>query len=102
MKNFSSPGADASARRAEAHRQAGLHAQRAQRWEAAVHEFERATDLAPADSLMWMNLARARTRNGEYATALEAALRACEVDAASPVACRIAAELALQMARPAD
>ena len=102
MKNFSSPGPDASARRAEAHRQAGLHAQRAQRWDMAVQEFEHATDLAPADSLMWINLARARMGTGAYATALEAALRACALDPRSVVACRIAAELALQMARPAD
>jgi predicted O-linked N-acetylglucosamine transferase (SPINDLY family) len=106
MKNFSSPGhhanGSASARRAEAHRQAGLHAQRAQRWDAAAQEFERATDLAPADALMWINLARSRMALGQHVAALEAAQRACELDRGSVVACRIAAELALQMARPAD
>ena len=102
MKNFSSPGPNASARRAEAHRQAGLHAQRAQRWDTAAQEFERATDLTPADSLMWINLARSRMALGQHLSALEAAQRACELDRSSAVACRIAAELALQIARPAD
>ncbi len=104
MKNSASPGrpvhGGASARRAEAHRQAGLHAQRAHRWDAAVHEFERATDLTPADALMWMNLARSRMALGQWLPALEAAHRACELDRSSAVACRIAAELALQMSRP--
>jgi predicted O-linked N-acetylglucosamine transferase (SPINDLY family) len=102
MKNFSSSRPSASAVRAEAHRQAGLHAQRAQRWDAAAREFERATDLTPADSLMWINLARSRMALGQPLPALEAARRACELDRCSLVACRIAAELALQMARPAD
>ena len=106
MKNFSSPGRQAtglaSARRAEAHRQAGLSAQRSQRWDAAVQEFERATDLTPADALMWINLARSRMALGQHVPALEAAHRACELDRSSVVACRIAAELALQMSRPAD
>src|SRR5579862_1745548 len=92
----------ASARRAEAHRQAGLHAHRARRWDVAALEFEQATVLAPADSLMWMNLARTRMALGQYTVALEAAQRACELDRTSPVACRMAADLALQMARPAD
>ena len=49
MKNAPSlNGADARARRAEAHRQAGLHAARAQRWDAAAVEFERATHHAPS------------------------------------------------------
>ncbi len=106
MKNFSSPGhpafGSASARRAEAHRQAGLHAQRAQRWDAAAQEFERATDLTPTDSLMWINLARSRMALGQHVPALQAAQRACELDRGSAVACRIAAELALQLVRPAD
>src|SRR5438067_2455742 len=91
----------ASARRAEAHRQAGLHAQRASRWDAAALEFERATALTPSDALMWINLARSRMALAQHAGALEAARRACELDPGSVVACRIAAELALQMARPA-
>ena len=106
MKNFSSHGGpgnlSTSARRAEQHRQAGLHAQRAQRWDAAVREFEQATDLAPADALMWANLARSRMSLGQHVAALAAALRAFELDRSSAVACRIAAELQLQMARPAE
>ena len=54
MKNLSSQGASqpgsVNARRAEAHRQAGLQAQRARRWDAAAQEFEHAVDLTPADS----------------------------------------------------
>ena len=104
MRNSAShtPSGSASARRAEAHRQAGLHAHRARRWDAAVLEFEQATVLAPADSLMWMNLARSRMALGQYTAALEDALRACELDRTSSVACRVAADMALQMARPAD
>jgi len=106
MKNHSSHGGpaapSASARRAEAHRQAGLHAQRARRWDAAAQEFERATDLTPADALMWINLAHSRMQIGQHVAALDAALRAFELDRGSAVACRIAAELQLQMQRPAD
>ena len=102
MKNSASPSLSGAARRAEAHRQAGLHAHRARRWDEAALEFERATVLAPADALMWMNLARTRMAQGQYTAALEAAQRACELDRTSPVACRMVADLALQMARPAD
>ena len=101
MKN-STPFESASARRAEKHRQAGVQAHRAQRWDAAVQEFERATELAPADALMWINLARSRMALAQHGPALEAAQRACELDRTSAIACRIAAELALQLARPAD
>ena len=101
MKNSASL-PSASARRAETHRQAGVLAHRARRWDAAVQEFERATELAPRDALMWMNLARSRMALAQHVSALEAAQRACELDPSSAVACRIAAELALQMARPAD
>ena len=104
MKNFTSSTPDYGsnrARRAEAHRQAGLHAQRSRRWDTAVHEFERATVLSPADALMWINLARSRMALAQHVGALEAAQRACELDRTSTIACRIAAELALQMARPA-
>ena len=101
MKNSASM-PSSNARRAESHRQAGVLAHRAQRWDTAVQEFERATELAPRDALMWINLARSRMALGQHVLALEAAQRACELDPASAVACRIAAELALQMARPAD
>ena len=101
MKN-SAHTQSAGARRAESHRQAGVLAHRAQRWDTAVQEFERATELAPRDALMWINLARSRMALGRHAAALEAAQRACGLDPSSAIACRIAAELALQMARPAD
>jgi predicted O-linked N-acetylglucosamine transferase (SPINDLY family) len=106
MKNLSSHGGQAhgspSARRAEAHRQAGLHAQRAKCWDAAAREFECATGLTPGDSLMWVNLARSRMQLGQPVAALDAALRSFELDRTSAVACRMAAELQLQMTRPAD
>ena len=101
MKNSTSL-PSSSALRAEQHRQAGVLAHRAKRWDAAVQEFERATELAPADSLMWINLARSRMALGQHLTALEAARRACELDRTSAIAVRIAAELALQLSRPAD
>src|SRR4051794_39780102 len=106
MKNFSSrPGqgaAAASAHRAEAHRQAGLHAQRSQRWDAAARGVGRATDPAPADALMWVNLARSLMQLGRHVAALDAALRSFALDPASAVACRMAAELQLQLNRPAE
>ena len=106
MKNFSSQGTpqhgSANARRAEAHRQAGLRAQRARRWDAAAREFEHAVDLTPADWLMWVNLARSRMELGQHVGALEAAQRSFELDRTNIVACRMAAELQLQMARHAD
>lgn len=106
MKNFSQHHApahgSANARRAEAHRQAGLHAQRARRWDAAAQEFERAADLTPDDWLMWVNLARSRMELGLHVAALEAAQRSFTLNRTNPVACRIAAELQLQMSRPAD
>ena len=105
MKNFSSGASShgsSNARRAEAHRQAGLHAQRARHWTAAAQEFERATDLTPDDWLMWVNLARSRMELGQHVAALEAAERSFALNAANPVACRMAAELQLQMSRPDD
>ena len=106
MKNLSPQGSphpgSANARRAEAHRQAGLQAQRARRWDAAAREFQRATDLTPADWLMWVNLARSRMELGQHVGALEAAQRSFELDRTNIVACRMAAELQLQMARHAD
>jgi predicted O-linked N-acetylglucosamine transferase (SPINDLY family) len=102
MKNFSPASASTTVRRAEAHRQAGLHAQRARRWNVATLEFERAADLTPDDWLMWVNLARARMETGQHLLALEAAERSFTLNRANPVACRMAAELQLQMARPAD
>src|ERR1700679_2125143 len=104
MKNFPTQATlpSANARRAEAHRQAGIKAQRARRWDVAALEFERALSLAPADALMWLNAARARVQIGQADAAIEAAQRAFELDRASPVACRMLAELQVQVSRPAD
>src|SRR4051812_31217826 len=89
-------------RRAEAHRQAGLHAARAKRWDAAAVEFERATGFAPSDGLMWLNLARSRMQLGRLEGAIEAAQRAFALDRTSSLACRLAAECELQLKRPQD
>jgi predicted O-linked N-acetylglucosamine transferase (SPINDLY family) len=103
MKNVTPPpGSSAIARRAEAHRQAGLHAARAQRWDAAAVEFERATHHAPSDALMWLNLGRSRMRLGQLEEAVSAAQRAFELDPSSTLACRMAAECELQLQRPED
>jgi predicted O-linked N-acetylglucosamine transferase (SPINDLY family) len=103
MKNAPSlNGADARARRAEAHRQAGLHAARAQRWDAAALEFERAAGCAPSDALMWLNLARSRMRLGQLEEAVTAAHRAFALDRSSALACRMAAECEVQLNRPED
>jgi predicted O-linked N-acetylglucosamine transferase (SPINDLY family) len=104
MKNPAHAGNDArasaNARLAEAHRHAGVLAQRANRWADALREFEHAARLAPRDALMWLNLARSHMALGRSEEALKAAERACEVDRSSVVACRIAVDLALRMARP--
>jgi predicted O-linked N-acetylglucosamine transferase (SPINDLY family) len=106
MHNFSSPDRrprrSPGAQRAESHRQAGLKAQRTQAWGLAEREFERAADLAPEDALMWLNLARTRLQLGKHVLGLEAARRAVALDRADPLACRMAADLLLQMARPAE
>ncbi|MFD2450991.1 O-linked N-acetylglucosamine transferase, SPINDLY family protein [Ideonella paludis] len=78
--------------RAEAHRQAGLKAMQARAWAQARSEFERATQLAPQDGLMWMNLARAYLQTGDLPAATEAAQRALQVTPKDPLACRLVAE----------
>jgi predicted O-linked N-acetylglucosamine transferase (SPINDLY family) len=90
------------AERAEAHRQAGLQASRVREWERARREFECATKLAPADALMWMNLARACSRLADLPAATAASMRAFDLDPASPVACRMAAEALVQQHRAHD
>ena len=101
MKHYSvtaTKGAGAAqARRAEAHRQAGVLAQRARHWDKAAHQFQRAADLTPADWLMWLNLGRARMALGQHAQALEATQRAFELDRANVAVCMLAAELQAAM-----
>jgi predicted O-linked N-acetylglucosamine transferase (SPINDLY family) len=102
MKSFqSSKGAAGNARRAEAHRLAGLRLQRENDWDKAHAEFDRATRLAPSDALMWLNLARARLRLGKLEDAEEAAQQAFKLDPGSTVACRLIAECELKQQRPA-
>jgi predicted O-linked N-acetylglucosamine transferase (SPINDLY family) len=101
MKNATSPNsASRQARRAEAHRQAGLHAARAQRWETAAVEFEHATGCVPSDALMWLNLGRSRMHLGQLEEALAAAHRAFALDRTSTLACRMAAECEMHLQRP--
>ena len=89
--------------RAEHHRQAGLKAMRARQWPQAVAEFERGARLAPRDTLMWLNLARAQLgAGGQLPQATASARRAVEADPASPLACRLLADCLLQQNRPAD
>ena len=78
--------------RAEAHRQAGIKAMQARAWAQARSEFERATQLAPQDGLMWMNLARAHLQTGDLSPATEAAQQALKVNPRDPLACRLVAE----------
>ncbi len=88
--------------RAEAHAQAGLRATRAKEWGTARAEFEAVVQLMPGDALMWMNLARARLRGGDVPAGTAAALRAFELDPASAIACRTAAECLVQQHRAAE
>jgi predicted O-linked N-acetylglucosamine transferase (SPINDLY family) len=101
MKSLSSSnGMAANARRAEAHRQAGLRLLRDKKWETAHAEFERAVGLAPSDALMWLNLARTRMHLDQLESASLAARRACELEPANAIASRMAAECELRLRRP--
>ncbi|MBN8486615.1 MAG: tetratricopeptide repeat protein [Burkholderiales bacterium] len=91
-----------AAHRAEAHRRAGLSAMRAQAWQQAAAEFERGTRLAPADALLWMNLARARLGLRQLDPAIAAAREAVATDPALPLARRLLADALLQSHRPAE
>jgi predicted O-linked N-acetylglucosamine transferase (SPINDLY family) len=97
---YPSNGASSRAHRAETHRLAGRRLLQQKNLETAVVEFERAADLAPRDSLMWLNLARTRMELGQNDGARDAARRAFELEPDSVVACRLAAECELRMKRP--
>jgi predicted O-linked N-acetylglucosamine transferase (SPINDLY family) len=102
MKNSPRAAAPAGLRRAESHARAGILASRQRQWKSAAAEFEQAAGLAPSDELVWLNLARSRLHLGELDAALAAACRAFQLDRAGPIACRLAAECAIQLQRPAQ
>ena len=102
MKNSPRAGVPPVPRRAEVHARAGLLASREKKWSSAASEFERATGLAPADGLLWLNLARSRLHLAEFDLALVAARQAFALDRASAIACRLAADCALHLQRPAE
>lgn len=101
MKTPSPSPADA-AQHAERQRQTGLKAFKSQHWRDAVQAFERGTRLTPGDALMWMNLARARLRNGELPAATEAARQALDLAPDNTLACRMLAECLGQASRFAE
>jgi predicted O-linked N-acetylglucosamine transferase (SPINDLY family) len=92
-----------SQQRAEHHRQAGLKALRARHWPEAIEAFEHAAQLAPQDSLMWLNLSRAQLgAGGQLAAATASARRAFDTDRASPLSCRLLADCLLQQSKAAE
>nr|WP_145545924.1 glycosyltransferase [Variovorax boronicumulans] len=59
--------------RARQHWEAGRRADKDRRWDGALREYERATQLAPRESLYWMSLATARLQHNQIAEAEHAA-----------------------------
>jgi predicted O-linked N-acetylglucosamine transferase (SPINDLY family) len=85
--------------RAHRHWRDGQRAAQAQQWSAASQAFERATALAPGDSMAWLQLARAQFRCGRTAEAGRAAERSFALDRRHALACRLAAECLVQQHR---
>jgi predicted O-linked N-acetylglucosamine transferase (SPINDLY family) len=92
----------ASPSRAQRHWRDGQRAAQAQQWAAASQAFERATALAPGDSMAWLQLARAQFRCGRVADAERAAERSFALDRRNALACRLAAECRVQQHRHND
>ena len=85
--------------RAQQHWQAGLAHVRTQQWQRALQEFDSAAKLSPRQALYRINQARALMALGRLEDAVGAAREALTLDAASPVACRMAAEALTQLHR---
>ncbi|WP_022982830.1 tetratricopeptide repeat protein [Ideonella sp. B508-1] len=85
--------------RADRHWQAGLQALKSQQWQQAADEFQRGIDCAPADGLMWLNLARAHLSAGHLTEATQAARRAVALAPAQPINGRMLAECLMQQNR---
>lgn len=75
---------------------AGVQALKARQWQAAVDAFRDSSRLAPGDDLVWLNLARAHLALRQMEDATQAAQRAFELNAASPLNCRMLAECLVQ------
>ncbi len=58
-------------------------------WAAAERSFARAVELAPRDSLFWINLANAQRKRGEFRLATESARRAFDLDRSNLLACKL-------------
>jgi len=85
--------------RAQMHWRDGQRAAQAQQWAAASLAFERATSLAPTDSMAWLQLARAQFKCARVAEAQRAAEKSFALDRSNALACRLAAECLLQQHR---
>jgi predicted O-linked N-acetylglucosamine transferase (SPINDLY family) len=88
--------------RAQQHWRDGQRAAQAQQWPAASKAFERATALAPGDSMAWLQLARAQFKCGRIAQARGSAERSFALDRGNALACRLAAECLVQQHRYDD
>jgi predicted O-linked N-acetylglucosamine transferase (SPINDLY family) len=95
------PSHAADARRAEAHRHAGMRLLKDRKWDSAHVEFERAVSLAPGDALMWLNLSRTRMRLEQLEGARDAARAAFDLEGGNILACRLLAECEMRLQRHA-
>lgn len=86
-------------RKAEALYRKGLALMQAGRWEDAGRVFERATERAPGDAILWLNLAQTRRKRGLAEDAERAARRALSLDPACELARRFVADALSQQGR---
>ncbi|MFN3566582.1 MAG: tetratricopeptide repeat protein, partial [Burkholderiaceae bacterium] len=87
--------------KAEKKYQQGLALMQQGRWDEAARAFEAAIERSPKDALFWLNLARARHKQGDAAAAEQAARRALELDPRSGIAQRMLAEVLPMQGRAA-
>ncbi|MEF7616112.1 tetratricopeptide repeat protein [Aquincola sp. MAHUQ-54] len=79
-----------------------MQAIKARQWPNAVRSLSQAAHLAPADTLVWMQLARVHVQSGEPELALPAAQRAYALEPRNALACLLLTECFTQQHRYAE
>jgi len=79
-------------RKAEANFQQGVAALNDGRWVDAAAAFQRAVGHKPGDAVLWLNLAQARRKQGDFEGAAAAASRALDLDPQQSLARRVLAD----------
>src|SRR5512134_1264072 len=79
-------------RKTEAIFRQGVAALNDSRWTDAATAFERALRQKPDDAVLWLNLAQARRKLGDFEAAAAAASRALDLDPNQPLARRMLAD----------